>query len=85
MCAATSDSLSGTVRDRQDQGVANVRVLVVLEWSGASAEALTAANGAFFQSGLRVSGPFEITFQAPGFHEARITSVMLRPVTIGMS
>ena len=77
--AATSASLSGAVRDARDQGVADAQLLVVHRPSGTSAEARTAENGAFFQGGLRVGGPFEITVRAPGFREARMTGVMLRP------
>lgn len=77
--AATSASLSGTVRDVRGEGVANTRVVVVHQPSGTSAEARTAENGAFFQGGLRVGGPFEITFRAPGFRETRMTGIVLRP------
>ncbi len=77
--AATSASLSGIVRDVRGEGVANARVLIVHRLSGTSAEALTAQSGAFFQGGLRVGGPFEISFRAQGFSEARMTGVMLQP------
>lgn len=83
-CAAhanTSASLSGSVNDSGGEGVGGARVSIVHRPSGTSARALTAANGAFFQGGLRVGGPFEIAVRAPGFREVRMTGVMLRPGT----
>ena len=40
---------------------------------------LAGANGAFFQGGLRVGGPFTLSFRAAGYRSSRLTGVMLRP------
>lgn len=77
--ANTSASLSGVVSGPDGQGVSDARVSIVHQPSGTTAQALTAAGGAFFQGGLRVGGPFEIGVRAPGFREVRLTDVMLRP------
>lgn len=77
--ASVSASLAGVVRDPQGNGIADVRVSVVHQPSGTTAQALTGANGAFFQGGLRVGGPFMLSFRAVGFRSSRITGVMLRP------
>ena len=77
--ANVSASLSGAVRDASGQGVADARVVIVHQPSGTSAQARTGENGAFFQGGLRVGGPFVLSFQAAGFHEVRMTGVTLRP------
>ena len=77
--ADVSASLSGSVLDSSGQGVEGARVLIVHQPSGTSAQALTGENGAFFQGGLRVGGPFVLSFRSAGFHEVRMTGVTLRP------
>lgn len=74
-----SASLSGVVRGPDGAGVASARVSIVHRSSGTGAQALTLDNGAFFQGGLRVGGPFDIVFRAAGFRDARIEGVMPRP------
>ena len=74
-----SASLSGVVRGPDGAGVAGAQVSIVHRPSGTGAQALTLDNGAFFQGGLRVGGPFDIVFRAAGFREARIEGVTLRP------
>ena len=76
-----SASLSGVVRDPGGAAVANARVSIVHRPSGTAAQALTLQNGAFFQSGLRVGGPFDIRVRAAGFRDALVTGVTLRPGT----
>ena len=78
---AVSASLSGVVRDPGGAAVANARVSIVHRPSGTAAQALTLQNGAFFQSGLRVGGPFDIRVRAAGFRDALVAGVTLRPGT----
>ena len=77
--ASVSASLSGVVRGADGEGVQGAEVVIVHEPSGTSAQALTVAGGQFFQSGLRVGGPFTLQFKAAGFRELRVTDVWLRP------
>ena len=74
-----SASLSGVVRGPDGAAVEGARDSIVHRPSGTEAQALTLDNGAFFQGGLRVGGPFDIAFRATGFREARIAGVTLRP------
>ena len=77
--ASVSASLTGVVRDLEGDGIAGVAVSVVHQPSGTTAEALTGANGTFHQGGLRVGGPFTLSFHAEGFRSSRMTGIMLRP------
>ena len=77
--ASVSASLAGVVRDPQGNDIADVRVSIVHQPSGTTALALSGANGAFFQGGLRVGGPFTLSFRAAGYRSSRLTGVMLRP------
>ena len=74
-----SASLSGVVRGPDGAAVAGARVSIVHRPSGTAAQALTLGNGAFFQGGLRVGGPFDIVVRAAGFRDARIAGLTLRP------
>ena len=76
---AVSASLSGVVRDPGGDAVAGARVSIVHRPSGTEAQAVTLRNGAFFRSGLRVGGPFDIRVRAAGFRDALVRGVTLRP------
>ncbi len=79
IAATTSATLTGHVRTAAGEPVAAARVQVLHSLSGTAAEAVTAENGAFYQPGLRVGGPYEIRFAADGFRELRLDGVTLKP------
>ena len=81
VAATTSAAVSGYVRTISGEPVPSAQVVIVHSPSGTSATAVSAANGAFHQSGLRVGGPYEIRFSAAGFQPRTLTEVTLTPGT----
>ena len=77
--ATTSAAVSGYVRTIGGDPIPSAQVAIIHSPSGTHATAVTAANGAFHQSGLRVGGPYEIRFAAEGFQERTLTEVTLTP------
>ena len=77
--ATTSATVSGYVHTAAGEGVGAVRVEIVHQPSGTTATAVTAANGAFYQAGLRVGGPYGMRFTAPGYREHELGPVTLKP------
>lgn len=59
--SSTSSSVSGRVESSDNNAIAGVTVTLQHVPSGTTAVATTNANGVFFQSGLRVGGPYSIT------------------------
>ncbi|MCY4012351.1 MAG: carboxypeptidase regulatory-like domain-containing protein [Gammaproteobacteria bacterium] len=77
--ATTSATINGYVRTIGGDPVPSAQVAIIHSPSGTHATAVTAANGAFHQSGLRVGGPYEIRFSAEGFQDQTLTNVTLTP------
>ena len=77
--ATTSATVNGYVRTAAGEGLAAARVEIVHQPSGTIATAVTAANGAFYQAGLRVGGPYGMRFTAPGYREHELGPVTLKP------
>lgn len=63
----TSSSVRGVVSGPNGAPVAGASVTIVHAPSGTAAQATTGANGGFFESGLRVGGPYTVVVTAPGF------------------
>lgn len=63
----TTSALGGFVTNKQGQPVANATVTVVHEPSGTRATTTTRANGQYNLSGLRVGGPYTVTFAGQGY------------------
>lgn len=75
----TSSQLRGAVVDASGAPISGARLIILHTPSGTVSEAVTGATGAFFQSGLRVGGPYTITVVAPGFEGDVIENLSLRP------
>ncbi|MCR9129476.1 MAG: TonB-dependent receptor [Alphaproteobacteria bacterium] len=75
----TSAQLRGEVIDASGAPISGATVTVIHNDSGTASRAVTNESGAFFQSGLRVGGPFSILVNAEGFDGQAIDGVFLRP------
>lgn len=62
----TTSGVTGFVTNRQGAPVGGATVSVIHEPTGTPAVTTTRPNGQFNLSGLRVGGPYTITFSAPG-------------------
>ncbi|NRA29935.1 MAG: TonB-dependent receptor [Parvularculaceae bacterium] len=74
----TSSDISGRVVDANGNPVAGATVLITDERTGRVKRATTSSNGAFFESGLAVGGPYTISAETPT-GPARREGVNLRP------
>ena len=79
IAASTSATLGGYVRNAVSAPVAAARIHIVHRPSGTAATAVSAANGAFHQTGLRVGGPYDLRVVADGHRDRRLTGLTLRP------
>ncbi len=75
----TSAQLRGEIVDASGAPVSGATVTILHVNSGTASRAVTGDTGSFFQSGLRVGGPFTILVSAPGFEGEAIDGVFLRP------
>jgi hypothetical protein len=75
----TSADIRGQVVDASGNGIAGAEVQVRHVPSGTVSRAQTSGTGQFFQSGLRVGGPYEITVTAPEFQGRALENVFLQP------
>ncbi len=76
---ATSAQLRGTITDASGAPIDGAVVTIVHQPSGTAAQATTSAGGTFFESGLRVGGPYTISVVAPGFEADVIDGLILEP------
>ena len=75
----TAATLHGHVRTTAGEPVAGARVEIVHTPSRTTRAAVTADNGAFYQAGLRVGGPYEIRIIRDGYRDREFARVALRP------
>ncbi|MAC39146.1 MAG: hypothetical protein CMH93_06425 [Oceanicaulis sp.] len=75
----TSAQLRGTVVDENGAPVSGASVTIMHLPSGTSGSATTTSTGSFFESGLRVGGPYRIFVSAPGFQGDVIDDLMIQP------
>tara|TARA_R110000868_G_scaffold2384_7_gene17749 strand:+ start:28374 stop:31640 length:3267 start_codon:yes stop_codon:yes gene_type:complete len=75
----TASSLRGTITDAAGAPVANATVTILHTASGTASTATTGDTGSFYQSGLRVGGPYTLYVSAPGFEGDVIDGLFLRP------
>ena len=76
---STSATLGGYVRAVTGVPVPGARVRIVHRPSGTAATAVAAGNGAFYQSGLRVGGPYDVRVAADGHREHKLAGLTFRP------
>ena len=79
MYAATSASMNGHVKDTQGAPVNGADIVIVHKPSGTTATAKSGTNGAFYQSGLRVGGPYTMRISAAGHESVEISVGFLQP------
>ena len=77
--AATSASINGFVKDSQGASIEGADIVVVHEPSGTTARAKSGTNGAYYQSGLRVGGPYVLQISAEGYEKAEVAAGYLKP------
>jgi len=75
----TSAQLRGTVVDESGAPVVGASVTIMHLPSGTAGSATTTSTGSFFESGLRVGGPYRIYVSAPGFEGDVIEDLMIQP------
>ena len=81
--AATADTtaatLQGHVRTVTDEPIAEARVEILHTTSGTVRVAVTTESGTFYQSGLRVGGPYRILVTRNGYRDRELASITLKP------
>lgn len=77
----TSADIRGQVSDASGNGIAGAEVRVTHVPSGTVSRAQTSGTGQFFQSGLRVGGPYNIAVTAPAYQGSTLENVFLQPGT----
>ena len=75
----TAANFRGTISDANGAPIANATIVITHESTGTTASATTGANGNFFQSGLRVGGPYTIAVTASGFQARKINEFYFSP------
>jgi len=79
LAQVTSSNIRGQVTDSEGAGIADATVAVLHVPSGTTATAVTGPNGQFFQSGLRVGGPYRITVTADDYQGTDLEEIFLQP------
>ncbi|AKS42738.1 Putative Outer membrane protein with a TonB box [Wenzhouxiangella marina] len=79
MAQVTSSNIRGQVTDQSGEGIANAVVEIVHVPSGTVSTAETGPSGQFFQSGLRVGGPYRITVTADDYRGSDLDEIFLQP------
>ena len=74
----TSSSVNGRVVTTENNPVAGATITLRHVPSGTTAVATTNSNGVFYQGGLRVGGPYDISVQATSFRDISISDVTLK-------
>jgi hypothetical protein len=75
---STTSGLSGQILDDKGEPVPFASVIVVHEPSGTKYGTTTLENGAFSLSGLRVGGPYSVTFSLVGFTSVKYQDIDLK-------
>jgi hypothetical protein len=75
----TASGVRGTIADASGSGVAGASVTLVHTPSGTTSQVVTGQGGSFFQSGLRVGGPYSLTIQAQGFEPIVVDGIFFQP------
>jgi len=75
----TSSQLRGSVVDASGAPISGAAITIVHTASGTAQTATTSATGSFFQSGLRVGGPYSIYVSAAGFEGDVLEGLFLQP------
>jgi len=79
LAQVTSSNIRGQVTDSDGDGIADATVEIVHLPSGTTSTAVTGPSGQFFQSGLRVGGPYRITVSADDYRGSDLDQIFLQP------
>ncbi|MFP4207162.1 MAG: TonB-dependent receptor domain-containing protein [Wenzhouxiangella sp.] len=79
MAQLTSSNLRGQVVTSDGSPVAEATVQILHVPSGTVSQAVASSTGQFFQSGLRVGGPYQLTITREGFEPTVVEDVFLDP------
>ncbi|MEE4330433.1 MAG: TonB-dependent receptor, partial [Wenzhouxiangella sp.] len=79
LAQVTSSNIRGQVTDADGDGIANATVEIIHIPSGTTSTAVTGPSGQFFQSGLRVGGPYRITVSADDYRGSDLDQIFLQP------
>ncbi|MDT8409857.1 MAG: TonB-dependent receptor [Wenzhouxiangellaceae bacterium] len=75
----TSSNMRGQVVGDDDEPIAGAQVMILHQPSGTVSRAATGPTGQFFQSGLRVGGPYEVRVSSDGYQTVAREGVYLEP------
>ena len=79
MAQITSATVNGAVVDQSGNAISGASVTIVHEPTAASKSSTSGDRGSFFQSGMRVGGPYTITIKAPGYREQTVEDLYFQP------
>lgn len=77
----TSSEVRGSIVDANGAAVAGATVTITHQPTGTANTLVTNTSGGFFQTGLRVGGPYSIFVSAPGFEGEALNDIRLSPGT----
>ncbi len=77
----TASDLRGQVTDQAGNPIANATVRILHVPSGTTRSTTTGGSGQFFQSGLRIGGPYDLQISAENFEGVTVEGVFLQPGT----
>ena len=75
LASSTSSSINGRIESGENNPVANATITIRHMPSGTTAVATTNANGAFYQSGLRVGGPYTVTVESAAHRKIELSDL----------
>ncbi|MYD43655.1 MAG: TonB-dependent receptor [Gammaproteobacteria bacterium] len=73
--SSTSSSISGRIESTENNPISGATITIQHVPSGTTAVATTNDNGLFFQSGLRVGGPYSIKVQSAAYKDVELSDV----------
>ncbi|TCO74890.1 TonB-dependent receptor [Chromatocurvus halotolerans] len=79
MAQITSATVNGAVVDQSGNAISGATVTIVHEPTAATKSSTSGDRGSFFQSGMRVGGPYTITIKAPGYREQQVEDLYFQP------
>lgn len=75
----TTATLNGSVVDASGTAVSGAEVTIIHQPTAATKTGTSGDAGNFFQSGLRVGGPYTVIIKAPGYRERRVEDLYFQP------
>lgn len=78
MAQVTTGTLTGTVKDAQNAGLAGASIEVIHEPSGSRYKSVSTTSGKYTVPGLRVGGPYKITYTYVGLKSDVVSDVTVQ-------